>query len=229
MNKIVSGVLIFIGGVAVGAVSAVVAMKRMYDDVEDELYAMKHPELAKKPMNVPEGEGEAENNEPAATKESDVVIEMNRDGLKISKPHTLGTVTRRQEERTDYNKKVNYLGYNTMSDEEAKAAREFPREDNPGKPHIISLEEFSEEMEHYDKATIYFYEDDEVLADENEEMIQDVSGTVGDEALTSFGILSNDDEIVYVRNDKLGIDYEVIRLSKSYSESVLGMMEGADE
>jgi hypothetical protein len=93
------------------------------------------------------------------------------------------------------------------------------------KPYVITNEEFAEDMTHFDKLTIYYYEDDQTLADENEEIIQDVSSTVGDEALDKFGDGSDDPEIVYVRNEKMEIDYEVIRLSKSYKETVGGFTE----
>lgn len=82
--------------------------------------------------------------------------------------------------------------------------------------YIISRDEFGEEKTHYDKLTIYFYEDNEVLTDENEEPVVDPTEIVGSDALESFGCLSGDPEIVYVRNDKREIDYEVIRLSKPY-------------
>ena len=91
-------------------------------------------------------------------------------------------------------------------------------------PYVIDIELFSEERDDHDKCTIYYYEDDDTLTDENEEIIQDVYSTVGD-ALGCFGERSNDPEVVYVRNERLSIDYEVIRLSKSYSETVLGIVK----
>lgn len=90
-------------------------------------------------------------------------------------------------------------------------------------PYIITQEEFSNEMLFYDKSTITYYSVDDVLVDENEEMISDVDSTVGDTALTSFGEGSNDPDIVYVRNEKISTDFEVIRVFKSYSKDILGI------
>jgi hypothetical protein len=96
----------------------------------------------------------------------------------------------------------------------------FKSKESIMKPHVITLEEFAEEMDNYDKLTIYYYEDDDTLADEDEQIIEDIANIIGDEALSRFGDGSDDPEVVYVRNDKLEIDYEVIRLSKSYAETV---------
>lgn len=108
-----------------------------------------------------------------------------------------------------------------------------PPEDEPGveayaeyddqEPYVISIDEFGEEMVHFDKLTIYYYEEDDTLADEQEEIIDDPNAIVGDESLTRFGDKSDDSDIVYVRNERISVDYEVIRLHKSYQESVLGM------
>lgn len=101
--------------------------------------------------------------------------------------------------------------------------------DEDEKPYVISLEEFQEGMPHYDKLTLYFYEDDEVLTDDQEEIIDDEEQIVGTEALQCFGHLSHDPEVVYVRNSNASTDFEVIRLSKSYAETVGLSSQGGDE
>jgi hypothetical protein len=88
-------------------------------------------------------------------------------------------------------------------------------------PYVINTEEYMEENE-FDKASISYYEDDQVLCDENEEVMDDIEGTVGWDNLGRFGDGSDDPEVVYVRNERLEIDFEVIRLSKSYAETVGG-------
>lgn len=92
--------------------------------------------------------------------------------------------------------------------------------------YIIDTEQFSEEMPNFDKLTISFYVEDDVLVDENDEIIDDVVGIVGEQALTSFGMGSDDPDVVYVRNENLSIDYEVICIHASYSETVLGIKRG---
>ena len=85
--------------------------------------------------------------------------------------------------------------------------------------YVITTEQFSEERPEYDKLTISYYEDDDTLADENEDPIADPVSLIGD-ALENFGEGSDDPQVVYVRNERISIDYEVIRLSKSYASTV---------
>lgn len=72
-------------------------------------------------------------------------------------------------------------------------------------PYIISPDEFSNSE--YEIKTLMYYKD-KVLADEDYNIIHDVVGHVGDEALSDFGRYGSDS--VYVRNDALGIDYEIL-------------------
>lgn len=114
--------------------------------------------------------------------------------------------------------------------EEATPGEPHPVDsDEDEKPYVISIEEFQDGMPHYDKLTLYFYEDDEVLTDEQEEIIDDEEQIVGTEALQCFGHLSHDPEVVYVRNSNASTDFEVIRLSKSYAETVGLSSQGGDE
>lgn len=86
--------------------------------------------------------------------------------------------------------------------------------DDRGKPYIISPEEFGEEGE-YDTVNLTYYADG-VLADEDDEEIDDVDGTVGSESLKSFG--EYDDDAVHVRNDMTQCYYEILRDSRTYQE-----------
>lgn len=96
---------------------------------------------------------------------------------------------------------------------------------NRNEPYIISVKEYMEDRDDHDKITITYFEDDDVLCDEREEVIPNVEATVGSNALTSFGELSEDSKIVYVRNERTSTDFEVIRDTRSYAEVVLGFKE----
>lgn len=91
-------------------------------------------------------------------------------------------------------------------------------------PYVISVDEYNEENETHDKLTITYYNIDDTLVDERDEIIADVDSIIGNEALSRFGDGSNDPDIVYVCNERLAIDYEVIRVDKSYQETVLGIV-----
>ena len=123
-------------------------------------------------------------------------------------------------EKSRYKKIVKkYTAYNAINGE-GKVVDSFEAE----RPscYVISLDTFGNENPDYDKISISYYEDDDTLADEQDEIMQEVEGTIG-EALLCFGDQSDDPDVVYVRNERLSIDYEVVRLHRSYQEAVLGI------
>ena len=88
-------------------------------------------------------------------------------------------------------------------------------------PYVMSHEQFEEEMREFDKITLYYYEADDVLADEDDSIIEDAANVIGPTSIDTFGDEDNEDpDIIYVRNERLGIDYEIIRIKKSYSETI---------
>lgn len=110
--------------------------------------------------------------------------------------------------------------------ENEQASKVYQQRDKGRAPYMIEESSFSEDNTCYDKLTVFYYRKDTTLADEGEEMFDDVRGTIGDEAMDVFeDEHCADVETVYVRNEKLGIDYEVIVLDKSYSEDILGDLD----
>lgn len=86
-------------------------------------------------------------------------------------------------------------------------------------PYIIDDREFMEEFDHHDKESLYYYKGDDVLCDEKEEIITDIEGTVGYDALAAF----DQQTTVWVRNEPLCIDYEIISVNGTYAEMVHGL------
>lgn len=82
------------------------------------------------------------------------------------------------------------------------------------KPYVISPQEFGE-IEEYDRISLTCYAD-KILTDENDCLIEDVEGIVGLESLTHFG--EYEDDSVFVRNDRLKCDYEILLDQRSYTE-----------
>lgn len=107
-----------------------------------------------------------------------------------------------------------------QADEEA--SKVFQEETGEA-PYIIDRDTFDHTNPHYSKVTITYYAGDDILADDEENVVPDVELVVGHDALTSFGQDSDDPEVVLVRNELLGSDYEIIRTFESYSETVLGI------
>ena len=84
--------------------------------------------------------------------------------------------------------------------------------DDMEKPYVISPDEYGE-MDDYDLYS-YTYYADKVLADENNEPIEDVDQRIGLESLNHFGEYGDDS--VYVRNDELKADYEILLDDEKY-------------
>jgi hypothetical protein len=103
-------------------------------------------------------------------------------------------------------------------DAEAEEARR-----NPEAPYVISFEEFNENTYEHPQSTITYYMGDDVLADETDQMIDDVESVVGTDNLARFGHGSRDPNVVYIRNERLEADYEVTRSTGRFSEEVMGL------
>jgi hypothetical protein len=98
-----------------------------------------------------------------------------------------------------------------------------PESRDPERPYVISEEEFSEEYLTHDKLSVTYYSGDGVLVDDAEDPIRDIRGTTGEAALKLISTAEGDRKptVVYVRNEKKGIDFEVVANYGSYLEEVL--------
>jgi hypothetical protein len=98
------------------------------------------------------------------------------------------------------------------------------RHRSPDIPYVIHYDE-REEMEGYSIETLTYYEGDDVLCNERDEIIDpdyQRDQLVGEKNLERFGHGSGDPVIVYIRNDKLEMVYEVVRSPHHYAEEVHG-------
>lgn len=94
-------------------------------------------------------------------------------------------------------------------------------------PYMISIDDFDAGYpERYNIESLTYYAVDDILANDEDEMINDVESLIGADALDHFGAeaaeLSGDSETMYIRNEKLHCDYEVTRIHQSYHQVVLG-------
>lgn len=87
---------------------------------------------------------------------------------------------------------------------------EGPAEDDnaqdPDYPYMITVDEFSEGKEGYDQIGLYYFAD-RVLSDKNFNPIDGIDSKIGFDSLNHF---SPTVDTIYVRNDRLKIDYEII-------------------
>lgn len=91
-----------------------------------------------------------------------------------------------------------------------------------GLPYVISKDEFFENEPDYETEQLTYFESDDTLIDSKEMPVEDTEKTVGDDNLTKFGYGSGDQNIVFIRNDKLELLFEVVRSRGEYATEVLG-------
>ena len=82
------------------------------------------------------------------------------------------------------------------------------------KPYVITPEEFGEKDD-YEAESLTYYADD-VLTDNYDNVIKDLKGTVGKDFKSHFG--EYEDDSVFIRNDELKTDYEILRDSRCFTD-----------
>lgn len=92
---------------------------------------------------------------------------------------------------------------------------DFPREERAEKPYVIGPDVYSEDYHGFDKCVlVYWRGNDTLLTDEQE--IMDIETTISREALEHFG--EYESGTVFVRNERLGCDFEVLLEEGSWAE-----------
>lgn len=88
------------------------------------------------------------------------------------------------------------------------------------KPYIVHKDEFFGEEVDYNQLTLNYYAGDDIMTDAEESPLYNYRQIVGE---LRFGHGSGDPKVVYVRNDKLKTEYEILHNEGLYSVEVLGM------
>lgn len=92
------------------------------------------------------------------------------------------------------------------------------------RPYVVSPDEFGNGDE-YDIITLNYYADG-IVSDDWGDKIEDIEATIGEDFASHYGDYPDDPDVVYVRNDRLKVEYEILRSLSTYSE-VHG--EGGDD
>lgn len=99
---------------------------------------------------------------------------------------------------TSYSNNINEKGGDVMTD----------------RPYVISPDEFGDYPD-YETISLTYY-NDKVLTDEYNEIVDDIDDLIGEDSLNHFG--EYEDDSVFVRNDSLKVDYEILLDSANYSD-----------
>lgn len=110
---------------------------------------------------------------------------------------------------------LNYADFSKKDKPEKKIAKQKDTTDDNDDIQFITADEFGD-LDDYDEETLYFYEEDETLTDVYDEVIPDEANTVGTDYMKHFDDI---EEVVFVRNNRLKRDYEIILNHSSFTEN----------
>lgn len=160
-------------------------------------------------------------------------------------PEVVQEDPRVKAQKVQYNKivKEEYVPETDEEAEGAAAAAERQHEENvealvernlfesqpdPNKPYVIDQEAFMQNDGDFIQDTLTYYEKGGILADARDNVIDEIEKTVGLGFQRQFGYGSSDDNIVHIRNEKLQLDFEIVKSENSYEEDVLGEIAGTE-
>lgn len=116
-----------------------------------------------------------------------------------------------------------FAGGEDELDEEQVQAEVAARSDRA--PYILSHDEYYENESEYEQKTLTYFAGDNILIDEEQVIVENVARLVGDANLKRFGYRSKDQNVVYVRNPRAKLEFEILRSQGTYKHEVLGLDE----
>lgn len=103
------------------------------------------------------------------------------------------------------------------------------REENPNEPYVISTDEWAKNEPKNEQSQLTYFEGSGELVDNTGVEIRNEEQVVGSDNLTRFGHGSGDSNIVYIRNERLGMDFEIIRTEGSMEAATAGELRHSRE
>lgn len=120
----------------------------------------------------------------------------------------------KKEEEPDYGNIIEKLNYNQFSttvpasnDSEERLAK---------KPYLISMDDYNTDTKYIKKIVSYFEEDGVCMDNDTKEVITNIPKELGMDNLETIN--TDDDGEIYIRNEMLGIDYNVVSEPGSYED-----------
>lgn len=87
------------------------------------------------------------------------------------------------------------------------------------RPYVISIDEFVADEAGCEQSTVTYYQGDDIMADQFDVPLYGFNEMMGH---LKFGHGSNAKDVVYIRNEKLGLEWEVILHTGRFDIEVLG-------
>ena len=124
------------------------------------------------------------------------------------------TINRVKPSLNDYAAMVQGQGYTDYSNN-SKSEKNTEEMTDVERPYVIEPEAYGECG--YETIELTYYSDG-VLADDMDNIVDDVDDIVGRNSLNQFG--EYEDDSVHVRNDRLKCDYEILLDHRNYSDVI---------
>lgn len=83
---------------------------------------------------------------------------------------------------------------------------------------IISYDDYGS-LPGYDYKELYYYQGDDTLVDDQEDIIDNPELLLGD-ALTKYGFKTSDERTIYVRNEDFSCDYEITKVFQRFTDGM---------
>lgn len=112
--------------------------------------------------------------------------------------------------------------------EEGSVNIELPSHENPDTPYIITQEDFLDDKTWVlqSQVSLTYCKGDNTLIDDDETTVDDLDKIIGEQHLTWFGYGSEDESMLYIRNPKLEVDFEITLEERSSLEILYGEKPG---
>lgn len=134
-------------------------------------------------------------------------------GPEQSEPTSGETVAKKMTIR-DYAAKLDEMEYIDYANADLEEKEE--EVSDVERPYVITPEEF-DTKDGYDIISLTYYAD-KVLADDMDGIVENVDDIVGNDFYTHFG--EYEDDSVFIRNDRMKCDYEILADTRCYSDVV---------
>lgn len=182
----------FMAGATVGAAGAWLYCKRYYEQIaQEEIDSVKAAFAERKP-DIMKNTNSAENNK-----------DDNKQKANMAKL---------KPDLVDYAAKLQAEGYTNYSAHSEKNNKNEEDETVVEKPYVISPDEYGDCE--YTTISLTYYSDG-TLADDEDEIVDNVEDTVGADFAEHFGDYEMDS--VHIRNDRRRCDYEICKDNRTYA------------
>ena len=217
-----TGISILIGavvGAAVGIAATSKYFEKKYSDIaneEIESVKSKFYDAATRKKNITYKKKTSEND---IENDNDTAEDQSKESIKITNDQSTETAVEYRNRIKEYKTVHHMNNIENANDKDNVNVYGVPVKYDEGFPFIIDEDEYGNDS--YDTDTLSYYITDDTLADSQNE-IANINDLIGDclEDESAY-----DKDVIYVRNPKLGMDFEVELIQNSYQEVVMGVYD----